>query len=396
MFPVSENYISKVVNLIINDLNITEGRYSLMKFEAIAQNYFGVIVPVVITGKRKENEVSLDIVLKVAPTDERFRVSGALTQFFAKEIYVYSTILRKYQEFQNDMPLVMQYIMPKCYYISKEYCNEVISMQNMCKDGYQPYTQNMFLDIDHVKVALISLAKFHALSFIMREWDPKLYEETKSICLPLSNKTNKRFMDILLDRLHKVTGIFEHSSYDLILENMRNNCAYLVESVACSVKQMCICHGDIWKENILFKYVDNKPIGACLIDYQTVRMASPAFDILFLITTSTHNELRRKYYQELLDTYYQTFIGVLNEANLDSHTLYSREMFEEDLKIVAPGCFIVANTALWLSNGLQQEGHVRSKHILTTDEEKEVATNKYKSVIKNILDDFICYGYLSL
>ncbi|XP_052754017.1 uncharacterized protein LOC113520372 [Galleria mellonella] len=214
MSQITENYINNVINLIISDLNLVECHYSQIKFESIAQNYFGVLIPVILTGKNGENEVTLDIVLKIAPTDERFR--------------------------------------------------------------------------------------------------------------------------------------------------------------------------------------EKKPVAACLIDYQTVRMSSPAYDTLFFIITSTQSELRHKHYQELLDIYYQTFNKVLKEVGLDSHTLYSKKMLYDDLKIVAPACFIVANTALWLSNGLQQEGHVRSKNIWTTDEEKEMAVNKYKSVIKNILDDFVSYGYFSL
>ncbi|KAM3961193.1 uncharacterized protein ACR2FA_004746 [Aphomia sociella] len=393
---ISEDYLDNVINTIAFHHNIEECRHSQIKFETTAQNYFGVLIPVVLSGRKGKTEVNMDIVLKLAPTDERYRVSGALTQFFGREIYVYSTILETYQDIQRDMPILSQYVMPKCYYTRKEYCNEVIALQNMCTDGYQPYTHNMFLDIDHSKLSFISLAKLHALSFIMKQRDAKLYEETESICVPLGQQNNKRFMDILLDRLEKAISTFVNSQYEPLLKKLKDNCVDLVESVASAVHETCICHGDIWKENILFKYEDNKPIAACLIDYQTVRMASPAFDILFLITTSTNSELRHKYYNELLDIYYKTFDQTLKEVGLESHLLYSRQMFEEDLKIVGPGCFIVANTALWLSSGLQQEGHVRSKNILKTNEDRERALNKYKTVIKNILDDYINYGYLSL
>lgn len=133
---------------------------------------------------------------------------------------------------------------------------------------------------------------------------------------------------------------------------------------------------------------------ACLIDYQSSRICSPAYDILYLITSSTDSDLRHHHVGMLLDTYYKTFENYLRTAGYDAANIYSRESFESDLKVVGPAVFIVANTALWLSNGLQQEGHVRSKQILSTDEEKSNAVRKYTSLIKSIIDDYTGYGYL--
>lgn len=143
-----------------------------------------------------------------------------------------------------------------------------------------------------------------------------------------------------------------------------------------------------------FFFQENKPVSCCLIDYQTTRISSPAFDTLYLIISSTHTNLRRKHYHQLLDIYYQTFDQTLKETGLNSQLLYSTQTFAKDLKIVAPACLITANTALWLSNGLQEEGHVRSKKVLSTLEEKEKAINAYKSVVGSIIEDFYKYGYL--
>lgn len=87
---------------------------------------------------------------------------------------------------------------------------------------------------------------------------------------------------------------------------------------------------------------------------------------------------------------------MLSEATLISDKVYSREMFNNDLKIVWPACLITANTALWLSSGLQQEGHVRSKLVWNTSEEMERAVNNYKNKIKSIINDFCSYGFLNL
>lgn len=137
-----------------------------------------------------------------------------------------------------------------------------------------------------------------------------------------------------------------------------------------------------------------KPISACLIDFQTARISSPTFDVLFLILSSTDTYLRKNYFYNFLNIYYETFISVLKEVNIDTDK-YSRRNFDYDLTVVGPACFIIANTALWLSNGLQQEGHVRSKQVLTTEEEKLKAISLYTEIVVNLLDDLKSYGYLT-
>lgn len=87
---------------------------------------------------------------------------------------------------------------------------------------------------------------------------------------------------------------------------------------------------------------------------------------------------------------------MLKESGIESDKVYSREMFDHDLKVVAPACVITANCALWLSSGLQEEGHVRSKINWSTPEEKEKAVFKYRLIVKSILDDCCSYGYMLL
>lgn len=143
-----------------------------------------------------------------------------------------------------------------------------------------------------------------------------------------------------------------------------------------------------------YLFQDAKPLEACIIDYQTTRISSPAFDALYLIISSTDTLLRSKNYYNLLDIYYESFRQSLEAFGLKPEVVYSREWLDNDLKVVAPACLITANTALWLSNGLQEEGHVRSKQVWTSPEEKAAAVDTYKWVVKGIIDDLYHYGYL--
>lgn len=261
MNTITEEYLHSILIKITAYNNIKEYSYNTQKFETIGQNYFGIIIPVVINvvSSMKENKESLKLVLKLAPTDERYRVSGAVTQMFAREILMYDVVLKKYEEIQHDFIDKSKYVIPQCYYVCKDYCNEVIAMQDMCSIMYKPYTHQNFLDIDHIRIALRSLAKLHALSFILKYQDLKLYEEVAKSFPPLTESAYKRYINIMIDRLSKAIQKFENTLYIPILNYLKMNCSIIFLKAINKVEETCICHGDMWKENILFKY----EVGIC-------------------------------------------------------------------------------------------------------------------------------------
>lgn len=254
MSTINKEYIDDVINAIATECSFKNYQYSLLKFEYQAQNYFGVIIPVAFSGEKDGRLRKINIVLKFAPTDERFRVSGALTTMFVKEIHFYTVVLKKYEEIQRDNKFTSQYIIPQCYFVCKNYCKEVIAIENMCEENYKPFIGGMFLNFEHISISLISLAKFHALSFILKDKDCKLYEDIAKTCLPLTENSNKRYIDVMIDRLDKALQKFNGTVYVPLLNSLRVDCGKYFELVVEDANGTCLCHGDIWKENILFKY----------------------------------------------------------------------------------------------------------------------------------------------
>lgn len=257
MSSLSEEYISNVVSKVAANCNLKEWQFSVSKFDSIGQNYFGIVIPVTLTcSSDKDSKASevICIVLKLAPTDERYRVSGAVTLLFLREIFVYSKLLKRYQELQQNLPLNSQLVIPRLYYTDDTFCCEVIAMEDMTSKGYRPFVNQVFLDLPHITVALKSLARLHALSFILKEKDTKLYDEITEVCVPLSEKTNKRYFDIMIDRLTQAISKFEGTQHVAHLEKLKKNCWKYFEKSVNFAYGKCISHGDVWKENILFKY----------------------------------------------------------------------------------------------------------------------------------------------
>lgn len=388
MSSYPEEYLKNIITNVALANKLEKYDYTLNDFDDIGQNYFGVLIPIVLTGFRDGQRVDFHLVMKLAPTDERFRVSGALTLFFAKEIFVYSTLFEAYKRLQSSNN---QFVFPNCYYVDKEYCKEALVIEDMRFKGYKLHTE-MYLNYNYTISSIVELSKLHALSFILKEKETQLHEEVLKICVPLNPETNKRFMNILEDRLDKALVVFKDTKYENFLNDLRRNYEEYINNMVNSVKGTAVCHGDIWKENILF-CKNETSIQACLIDYQTARISSPAFDVLFLLMTSTTTQIRHNLTQ-ITEVYYENFNLMFRDAGLK--TVYSLEDFYHDLKVCAYASFVIANTAIWLSSGMQQEGHVRSKIICKTEDDVMQATTLYKNRITEVLDDFCKFGYFDL
>lgn len=69
-----------------------------------------------------------------------------------------------------------------------------------------------------------------------------------------------------------------------------------------------LCHGDLWINNLLFKYdAANNCHNVKLVDLQTMRYSSPAIDILHFLYTSTEYAVREKYFDQLVMDYTLSF-----------------------------------------------------------------------------------------
>lgn len=64
-------------------------------------------------------------------------------------------------------------------------------------------------------------------------------------------------------------------------------------------------HGDVWTNNLLFRYQDGKPVEARIIDFQLTRYIPLAHDLLEVFFLTTDKAFRDKYEKQLQKYYYQ-------------------------------------------------------------------------------------------
>ncbi|XP_032668296.1 uncharacterized protein LOC116842701 isoform X2 [Odontomachus brunneus] len=260
---------------------------------------------------------------------------------FKKEVALYTTVFPKMLDGLDKRCI------PECF-LGIE--NDVIVLEDMAYSGYTMTDKSTPFDFEHCVILMKTLAKFHAKSFIFERQYKKTLHDKFSHCMhetlwPRADGKAKAMIDA------GVKGIF--SIIDLLPGLSNNQCANLKERVVklcadhtdklspSTKHKNVLCHGDLWANNILFKYGDDgRPIECCFIDFQFARYNPPAHDILCFLQFTTIRKLRDEHSETLFKIYYDSMASILKEAGLNISEAFPWEDFVESIQDLYMICVI--------------------------------------------------------
>ncbi|XP_045538047.1 uncharacterized protein LOC123721930 [Papilio machaon] len=384
----NEQRLTSLLKKLAEKLELKNYEYKFRNIQETIENYFGILIPMTLKGETENGDWSKELIVKMPPNREILRELGVIKVLYGAEVFVYSVLIPHYKRLSK---FDLSQLFPECFYADSTLHNEVIVLKDMCKEGFQRYNGDRFLDADHIIVCLKSLAQFHALSMVLQH-NVKNIEDEK-IMTPYSSTYPTQLMVAFRNSLSNNLDIFKDTEYGAFYSMILTNFDDIVDSNTNKASRLVYGHGDLWKENILFKYEDNKPVSACILDFQTTRLLCPAQDVLIFILTSTETKVRRNCYEYFLSIYYECLQQTLLQHSLDPETTYSRSDFNRDLKTVAFYCFIASNLAFSLWLGLEEKALIQSKNICEEGNEKTSATLYYKQIMLDIVQDFVNFGY---
>lgn len=136
-------------------------------------------------------------------------------------------------------------------------------------------------EFEYCAILMRTLAKFHAKSFVFeRQYKKTLYDEF-SHCLqetlwPRADGKVRAMFDAavkgVISMINLLPGLNDDQCRDF-RKKIAELCAEHIDKLSPSTKyKNVLCHGDLWANNILFKYdADKRPVECCFIDFQMAR-----------------------------------------------------------------------------------------------------------------------------
>lgn len=118
------------------------------------------------------NKVSTKMFLKVAPPVKGIRAEFFLRFCFLREIRMYDEVLPMFRRLQESNGLNVEkdrfHEYPKCYKTIDAVEDEALIFQDLKADRFEMFDRFQMITIDHVRLVMKALGKYHALSFALR------------------------------------------------------------------------------------------------------------------------------------------------------------------------------------------------------------------------------------
>ncbi|XP_015431089.1 PREDICTED: uncharacterized protein LOC107187490 [Dufourea novaeangliae] len=258
---------------------------------------------------------------------------------FKKEVALYTTV------FPEVLDGLDNRCIPECF-LGLE--NDVIVLEDMAHSGYEMTDKRKPFDYEHCKILMRTLARFHAKSLIFEEVCQKNLHDEFSHCMqetlwPLKDGRAKAMFDAAVKGTVSVIDLMPELSVDKrrsFRAKVIDLCADHAVKLSPSTRHKnVLCHGDLWANNILFKYDDDgKPLECCLIDFQLARYNPPAHDILCFLQFTTTRKLREEHSEDLFRVYHETMAEALQEAKLDIANIFPWNEFIESIEDLRVMC----------------------------------------------------------
>ncbi|KAG5895429.1 hypothetical protein JTB14_037588 [Gonioctena quinquepunctata] len=161
------------------DGNLNDLKIELMGTNAKGEGYGGEFIFAKVTGTNKDNQFEeVHVAIKMG---KKGNVPGdnlpMLRECYKRELFFYDKVLPAFRKFQLDRKIVNTFdAVPKCYKTISTAEREVIVMENLKKKGYTLHDKRKPMNSKHLRLVLKNYAKFHALSFAMKDQDKEEYQ----------------------------------------------------------------------------------------------------------------------------------------------------------------------------------------------------------------------------
>lgn len=235
---------------------------SAVQVEAVGQkgdNYVANVKRFIAQQEGVNNGKPFRIIAKLAPSGPIREFAGTAIAF-RNEITVYSEIFPKFDQLQEEanIPANERLRHPICYKCFDVAPNEAIFMEDLRDDDFVLLNRFVSMTNDQTKLVLKDLAKFHALSFVLKAKDLKFYEyiKNKLINMWVMMSSSEQFSQLIIGSEQETQNMVKNEEHKRRIKGIIQNfiqSSVNMNTIDINSKHSVFIHGDCWTNNMLFK-----------------------------------------------------------------------------------------------------------------------------------------------
>ncbi|XKL61894.1 hypothetical protein PGB90_001727 [Kerria lacca] len=270
-----------------------------------------------------------NVFLKIPTISANYNFTSNLV-IFDREIYMYEVVLPRMYELWNEITFS-----PKFYAATKL---KSLILEDLSESGFKTQDKKIKLDLNHSKIALRSLAQFHALSLkYLQTYGTDEIKLGSPYDIPNQGETQNEMREFLISLYNKFLEVSSTTVSEKIYQTLNKtykNC--IIEQASSIIKPNeeglnVIRHGDCWTNNILFLHDDEGNVLECkMIDFQLSCIGSPIIDLIYFFITSVQFDVYEKYEEEFFDIYLNSLNDTLLILRVDK--TYTRNDLNNDIE----------------------------------------------------------------
>ncbi|XP_049799943.1 uncharacterized protein LOC126235256 [Schistocerca nitens] len=257
--------------------------------------------------------------------------------------------------------------------------------EDLRASGFRTPPPGAGLDRAHCSLGLRALARLHAASARLLEDSPPLRTDPLFSRSPLTSRD-------ACDQLASIVPRHALALSAALAASGRGALADRYEAAAERIvgrlRQLdggsppalqVLLHGDVWKNNFLFRYSGQQPTDVRLLDFQMVNTGAPAIDVVHFLYANASEETHRQHLEQLLSEYHGTLQATLKALGLHQQAdAYPLQELRRDIDRCAPialHCAILMGVIL----GVEAHGADIQQSYSSEDKQAEILTKVYSN-----------------
>ncbi|XP_068229655.1 uncharacterized protein [Palaemon carinicauda] len=310
--------------------------WEVVDFTKEGDNYSTFVTSIQVTYFMNDEELQVSYITKVNPCRKMEGFESITHALFEKEANFYLNVVPDLNSALEEAGMEALNL-PKCYHVSLNPGQERAYYEDLRERGFMMVDRRDGLDAAHITLVLKELAKLHAASRLIQESSPEQtleerYDPSLKDWLNLGEEANEVLTPMLQGYLNQARGILKDAGEEKrILDWIESLGANLREDLISKMQSDtfgCICHGDCWSNNILFRYEEEEPIEVMLVDLEACRYATLASDLNYLLYSSVEHQVRKEHLDDFIGTYFSAYKDVVEAGGLEM-SFTEEELMEE-------------------------------------------------------------------